>query len=183
VDAVTVPENALVILVGPSGCGKSTFARRSFRETEIVSSDACRRLVSDDEANQAATPQAFAVFHALIRGRLSLGRLTVADATNLIPHARAPLRAHAARFGAPTVVLVLDVPLEVCLEQARGRARHVRPEVILHHYEIFLAAKEALGTEGYDAVYVVGSDARVEVGPPLPKPAPPSAPAAEAESG
>ncbi|HEX8271225.1 MAG TPA: AAA family ATPase [Longimicrobiaceae bacterium] len=168
-----IPANALVILVGPSGCGKSTFARRRFRDTEVVSSDECRRLVSDDEANQAATAQAFEVFHAIVRGRLSLGRLAVADATNLGPGARARLRAEAARWGAPAVVLVLDVPLETCLAQNLERARRVPPEVIELHYAQFEEARSALPAEGYDAVHVVGPDAEVAIGPPVRKAPPP----------
>ena len=46
---LTIPELSLVVLVGPSGAGKSTFARTHFRPTEVVSSDRCRGLVSDDE--------------------------------------------------------------------------------------------------------------------------------------
>lgn len=164
---IHLPANALAILMGPSGCGKSTFARTRFLETQVVSSDGCRRLVSDDPANQAATSQAFAVFHAIIRGRLALGRLTVADATNLQPHARAGLREQAAKAGAPVVVLVLDVPLEVCLEQARRRERHVRPEIILQHHELFEKAKRALPGEGYHAVHTVGPETEIALGPPV----------------
>ena len=49
---LTIPELSLVVLVGPSGCGKSTFARKHFKPTEVISSDFCRGLVSDDENNQ-----------------------------------------------------------------------------------------------------------------------------------
>ncbi|MEW5931558.1 MAG: AAA family ATPase [Gemmatimonadota bacterium] len=171
--AAEIPANALVILVGPSGCGKSTFARRRFRDTEVVSSDECRRLVSDDEANQAATAQAFEVFHAILRGRLSLGRLAVADATNLSPGARARLREEAARWGAPAVVLALDVPLATCLAQNQERARRVPPEVIELHYAQFAEARGALAAEGYDAVHVVGPEAEVAIGPPVRKAPPP----------
>ncbi len=52
---LTVPELSLVVLIGPSGCGKSTFARKHFKPTEVLSSDYCRGLVSDDENDQAAT--------------------------------------------------------------------------------------------------------------------------------
>lgn len=172
---VEIPANALVVLVGPSGCGKSTFARRRFRDTEIVSSDECRRLVSDDETDQAATSAAFEVFHAIVRGRLSLGRLAVADATNLGAGARARLRAEAARRGAPTVVLALDVPLESCLAQNRTRARQVPPEVIALHYARFVEARAALAEEGYDAVHFVGPATEVAIGravrrpPPVPR--------------
>lgn len=163
--SVEVPANALIILVGPAGCGKSTFARSRFRETEIVSSDRCRALVSDDEADQSVTPQAYAVFHTVIRARLSLGRLTVADATNLSPRSRESLRRDAERYAAPVVALVLDVPLEVCLEQARGRARQVREEVIRSHYEQFLEAVRAIPEEGYHAVHRVTPETGVVVGP------------------
>lgn len=173
---VEIPANALVILVGPSGCGKSTFARRRFRDTEVVSSDECRRLVSDDEADQAATAQAFEVFHAIVRGRLSLGRLAVADATNLGPGARARLRGEAARWGAPAVALVLDVPLATCLAQNLERARRVPPEVIELHYAQLAEARAALPEEGYDAVHEVGPDTEVAIGPAVRKP-PPRAPA------
>lgn len=171
---VEIPANALVILVGPSGCGKSTFARRRFRDTEVVSSDECRRLVSDDEAEQAATAQAFEVFHAIVRGRLSLGRLAVADATNLSPGARARLRGEAARWGAPAVVLVLDVPLATCLAQNLERARRVPPEVIELHHAQFTEARGVLAAEGYDVVHVVGPGTEVAVRPPVRKPPPPA---------
>lgn len=173
---VEIPANALVVLVGPSGCGKSTFARRRFRDTEVVSSDECRRLVSDDEAEQAATAQAFEVFHAILRGRLSLGRLAVADATNLGPGARARLRGEAARWGTPVVVLALDVPLATCLAQNLERARRVPPEVVELHHAQFVAARSVLAAEGYDAVHAVGPETEVAVGPPVRKLPPPAAP-------
>ena len=63
----TIPELSLVVLIGPSGCGKSTFARKHFKPTEVMSSDAFRALVSDDEPSVSrqwawslyAVPEAF----------------------------------------------------------------------------------------------------------------------------
>ncbi len=55
---LNIPELALVVLIGPSGAGKSTFARTHFKPTEILSSDACRGMVADDENDQAATGDA-----------------------------------------------------------------------------------------------------------------------------
>ena len=43
---LTLPDLSLVVLVGVSDWGKSTFARKHFRPTEILSSDACRAMVS-----------------------------------------------------------------------------------------------------------------------------------------
>ena len=45
---LAVPDLSLVVLVGASGSGKSTFARRHFRSTQVLSSDACRGMVADD---------------------------------------------------------------------------------------------------------------------------------------
>ena len=50
---IKIPKLSLVVLVGPSGSGKSTFARRHFQPTEVLSSDFCRGMVSDDENDQA----------------------------------------------------------------------------------------------------------------------------------
>ena len=79
---LTIPEQALVVLVGPSGAGKSTFARRHFKPTEVLSSDFCRGLVSDDEKSQEATGDAFDVLKYVASKRLARGLLTVIDATN-----------------------------------------------------------------------------------------------------
>src|SRR6185503_4222294 len=80
---IDAPELCLVVLVGPSGSGKSSFARKHFRPTEIVSSDVCRGLVSDDENDQSATKPAFEVLHTIVEKRLQRERLTVVDATSV----------------------------------------------------------------------------------------------------
>jgi len=85
------PELSLVVLMGASGSGKSTFARRHFLATEILSSDACRGLVSDDESSIDASKDAFDVLHFIAGKRLARGRLTVIDATNVQSESRAPL--------------------------------------------------------------------------------------------
>ena len=79
---IIIPELSLVTLIGASGSGKSTFARQHFLPTEIISSDTCRGLVSDDETNQEATQDAFDVLNYIAGKRLHRGHLTVIDATN-----------------------------------------------------------------------------------------------------
>jgi len=60
-DGITVAfaRRRLTTVIGPSGSGKSTFARGHFLPTEVLSSDFCRGLVSDDENDQSATGDAF----------------------------------------------------------------------------------------------------------------------------
>ncbi|MCZ1007039.1 AAA family ATPase [Streptomyces lydicus] len=81
---LAVPDLSLVVLVGATGSGKSTFAARHFRPTEVLSSDFCRGLVSDDENDQSASGDAFEVLHFIAAKRLAAGRLTVVDATSLM---------------------------------------------------------------------------------------------------
>ena len=103
---ISIPKLSLVVLVGPSGSGKSTFARKHFLATEILSSDDCRGMVSDDANNQAVTNDAFEVLHFVAAKRLALGRLTVIDATIVQPEARAPLVALARQFHVLPVAIV-----------------------------------------------------------------------------
>src|SRR6476660_5970801 len=118
---ISIPNLSLVVLIGPSGSGKSTFARKHFLPTEVLSSDACRAMVSDDENNQAVTAEAFALLHYIAAQRLALGRLTVIDATNVQPEARAPLVELARKYHCLPVAIVLDVPERVCHERNAGR--------------------------------------------------------------
>jgi predicted kinase len=154
---LAIPANALVMLVGASGSGKSAWAARWFTETQIVSSDRCRALVADDEANQAATPQAFAVFHEIIRSRLELGRLAVADSTALSDFARHRLRETASRAGAPIHALVFCTPPNVLLRHNSRRARRVPEDLILRHAAELreLVISGLFAEEGYDAVHLL----------------------------
>ncbi|HET9711931.1 MAG TPA: AAA family ATPase, partial [Pyrinomonadaceae bacterium] len=127
---IKIPELSLVVLIGPSGCGKSTFARKHFKPTEVLSSDFCRALVSDDENNQAATKDAFEILHFIAAKRLAAGKLTVVDATNVQPEARKPLVALAREYHVLPVAIVLNPPTRVCEDRNRLRSdRNFGPHV------------------------------------------------------
>src|SRR5262245_51554715 len=119
---ITIPKLSLVVLIGPSGAGKSTFARKHFLRTEILSSDACRGMVSNNENDQAATGDAFELLHFIAAKRLALGRLTVVDATSVQPEARAPLVAVAREYHCLPVAIVLNLPERTCQERNASRA-------------------------------------------------------------
>src|SRR5688500_3058064 len=107
---LTIPELSLVLLIGASASGRSTFARPHFRPTEVISSDVCRGLVSDDETNQEASKDAFDVLSFVAAKRLARGKLTVIDATNVQPEARQPLIALAREHDVLPVAIVFDLP-------------------------------------------------------------------------
>jgi protein phosphatase len=151
---VTIPELSLVVLVGPSGCGKSTFARRHFKPTEVLSSDFCRGLVSDDENEQAATKDAFEVLHYIASKRLAAGRLTVIDATNVQPEARKPLVALAREYHVLPVAVVLDLPERLCHDRNRERTdRDFGPHVIRQQSQQLRRSVRNLKREGFRHVY------------------------------
>src|SRR6266704_3639995 len=118
---VTIPELSLVVLIGASGSGKSSFARKHFKPTEVLSSDFCRGLVSDDENSQAATNDAFEVLHFIAAKRLTAGKLVVIDATNVQPEARKPIIALGRQFHCIPVAIVFDLPEKLCHERNRNR--------------------------------------------------------------
>jgi len=118
---IKIPNPSLVILIGPSGSGKSTFAKQHFKPTEILSSDFCRGIVSDDENDQSATEDAFDVLHYIAAKRLAAGRLTVIDATNVQVEARKKLQDLARQYHYLTVGIVLNMPAKLCQERNEHR--------------------------------------------------------------
>jgi protein phosphatase len=155
---VTIPELALVVMIGPSGCGKSTLARRHFKPTEVLSSDYCRGLVSDDENDQAATKDAFDVLHFIARKRLAAGKLTVVDATNVQPEARKPLVELAREFHCLPVAIVLNLPERVCYERNTGRPdREFGPHVIRQQSQQLRQSMRGLEREGFRHVFFLDS--------------------------
>ena len=160
---LTIPELSLVVLIGPSGCGKSTFARRHFAPTEVLSSDAFRALVSNDENNQSATDDAFAALHFVAARRLARGHLTVIDATNVQPEARKPLVTLAREHHVLPVAIVLDLPERVCQARNRDRAdRAFGPHVIRQQRSQLHRALRGLPREGFRHLHVLDSEEAVD---------------------
>ncbi|MDW8215652.1 MAG: polynucleotide kinase-phosphatase, partial [Roseiflexaceae bacterium] len=160
---ITIPELSLVVLVGPSGAGKSTFARKHFKATEVLSSDFCRGLVSDDENNQSATKDAFEVLHFIAAKRLAAGRLTVVDATNVQPEARKPLVDLARQYHCLPVAIVFDLPEEICHERNRNRPdRNFGRHVVRQQSQQMRRSLRGLEREGFRHVFVLSSPEEVE---------------------
>jgi predicted kinase len=176
---VAVPVRGVVLLIGASGAGKSTFAARRFRPTEILSSDAFRALVSDDERDQSASAPAFDLLHRALAHRLRRGRLTVIDATNATSGDRRSLLRLAAIARRPAVAIVLDPGEAVCVARNAGRdGRTVSVDVVRRQWQAVrssVADPARLLGEGFAAVHVLDGptaiDAAVIVRDPTIRPA------------
>ena len=160
---LSIPSSALVVLVGAAGSGKSTFARTHFRATEILSSDFFRGMVSDDEANQEATADAFQLLHLALEQRLRRGKLCVVDATNVRVEDRIRLIEQGRRFARPSIAIVFDTPEDVCLERAASRPeRRVRAEVVSQQTAA-LGRGFAGVSEGFNEVFRLKPAEQIEI--------------------
>ncbi|NDL60000.1 polynucleotide kinase-phosphatase [Phytoactinopolyspora mesophila] len=153
---LAIPELSLVALIGVSGSGKSTFARENFGTFEVISSDFCRGLVSDDENDQAATADAFDVLNYIAAKRLSAGRLTVVDATNVQRDARRQLVELAKAHDVLPVAIVLDMPEQLCIERNEQRPdRDFGARVVRRQREQLRRSMRHLAKEGFRKVHVL----------------------------
>ena len=162
---IRIPEPSLVLLIGPSGSGKSTFASKHFKPTEILSSDFCRGLVSDDETDQTATNDAFEVLRFIAAKRLAAGKLTVIDATNVQGDARKPLLALAREYHYLTVAIVFNMPTKLCQERNAARPdRDFKPHVIRQQHQQLRRSLRHLKREGFrQFLYVMSTPETVAV--------------------
>jgi protein phosphatase len=151
-----VPELSLVALIGVSGAGKSTFARKHFKPTEVLSSDFCRGLVSDDENSQEATNDAFDVLHYVAGKRLARGLLTVVDATNVREEDRKQLVELAREYHCLPVAIVLDVPERIAHQRNASRPdRQFGEHVIRNQARALKRGLHGLRREGFRHVWVL----------------------------
>lgn len=160
---IKIPELSLVMLIGTSSSGKSTFAKKHFKATEVISSDYCRAMVSDDENSKEATADAFDLAHYMIKKRLKRGHLTVMDATNVQREARNPLVTIAKEYHFLPVAIVLNIPVKICQERHQARTdRDFGRHVIRNQHNQLQRHINRLQKEGIRKVFVINSVEELE---------------------
>lgn len=156
---ISIPELSLIVLVGPSGSGKSSFAKKHFKNTEVISSDTCRGLVSDKETDQSVTLEAFELLHFMIKQRLKLGKLTVVDATNLQPESRKELVSIAKDYHTLPVCIVFKTPESVCKERNKLRTDREYPKhVVRNQFAQKSRGLKNLKSEGFRYIHTIENE-------------------------
>ncbi|MBB1244804.1 AAA family ATPase [Streptomyces durbertensis] len=151
-DVLNLPAGTLCALVGPPGSGKSTFAAR-FPDSWRVCLDVYRRLATDSEADQSATPVAAEIQNLLLEARLSRALNVLVDSTNVYGHVRAGLLARARYWQRPAVAVLFDLPLATVEAQNAGRDRVVPLHIVREHHQL-LPTPDQLRAEGFASVHL-----------------------------
>lgn len=160
---ITIPELSLVTLIGASGSGKSSFAKKHFQSFEVLSSDFCRGLVSNDENSQDASRDAFDVLHYIAHKRLAAAKLTVIDATNVLKEDRKYYVNLAREYHCLPVAIVLNLPEHICHQRNQQRPdRQFGSYVVQRHVQNLRRSLRGLQKEGFRYVYVLNSIEEIE---------------------
>ncbi len=156
---ISLPDLCLVALIGPSGCGKSSFGKKYFKPTEVISSDFCRGLLSDDENDQKCTKEAFELVYHIASKRLKAGKLTVIDATNVQQDDRKKIVEVAREHDCLAVAIVFNVPESLCYERNANRPdRAFGEHVIRKQHSAMRRSLRGLEREGFRYVQILSSE-------------------------
>jgi protein phosphatase len=155
---IAIPDFSLVVLIGARGSGKSTFAAKHFLPTEVISSDYCRGLVSDDPNDQGVSADAFELVRAIAGKRLKHRKLAVIDATNVSAAERKGWIELARAWHAPPVAIVLDPGIDVCIAHNKTRPdRAFGGQVVQRMVQEMRSGLRGLPREGFRQVWKLAS--------------------------
>ena len=154
-ETIRLRSDALVVLAGPSAAGKSAWARKWFRDGQVVSSDQLRGVVGAHEQDLRASADAFEVLDQIVDRRLARGLLTVVDTLGMDSERHARWQAMAKAYGRPAHLVTFDVDGATCRRRNKARANAVPVKVLTAQ----LAKWDEVGASlsaGFDAVHAPG---------------------------
>lgn len=126
----------LVLLVGVPGSGKTTLSQKLIDQGyHCMNADSIRQELWGDPGDQRDPDTVFNLFYERLEQAFAEGKDIVIDNTNINTRHRAPILQRAIKAGYQDIQLwILDVPLETCLTQNRGRPRAVPDEIVVNYF-------------------------------------------------
>ncbi len=143
-------------MVGGPGCGKSTYCARKLAEGRFgarLSLDRERAVLGRHEHDQAATPAAVQMVHAIAGALLAGGREVTVDATATTAAERGTWLTLARQHAAIPIAVIVRAPLTVAIACNAARARPV-PEPVVREFwhRVYVLAPLTLLAEGFRIV-------------------------------
>ena len=143
----------LILMVGIPGSGKSTYTKTKIeRRVRILSSDAIRKELFDDENDQEHNDIVFETLYNRAREHLEAGRDVLIDATNNNKKNRKRTLEHFADLNIKRKAIVIETPVDVCIKRDKRRERTVGTEVINKFAENF---EYPTKDEGFDEISII----------------------------
>ena len=136
-EKIVLPKDSIIVLSGVPGSGKTSFAKKYFKEEQILSSDYFRKIlggvffIKDSLIpNQNVSNKAFELIEYLLEERAKHGYLTVIDATNLEWQYIKQWKKIAEKYERNFFVFIFQVDKESVIKWNEKRKERVSDEII-----------------------------------------------------
>ncbi len=143
----------LILMVGIPGSGKSTYTKTKVdRRIRVLSSDDIRKELFGSEDDQEHNEEIFNTLYSRARKLLEDGKDVLIDATNSNKINRKRALSHFDDMNIRRKAIVIETPVNLCIERDKGRKRVVGEKVI---NEFSASFEFPTKDEGFDEIVKV----------------------------
>lgn len=152
-------KKTIFILMGVPCSGKSFVAnemREEFPDAVYLNADTLRKVMTGDISDQSQNNLVFRVFDYMLEYFMLLEKDIIIDNCNVKKSYRKKYIEAAKENGYEVLGIVLDTPLEICLERNEKRERKV-PQEVIEKFDFMLRQNFPSKEEGFDNLDIIES--------------------------